>query len=134
MNETMTLEITTHLYGLGAERRAPPVYVLLSERTLPAREIIAGHVRAEVARALELRASSLALHYLLDEDLRANPIPTAAPALDTEAEIRRAWDGLAAGRYLLVLDGVSVSDLDAPLALTERSRVSFVRLLPLVGG
>ena len=29
MNETMTLEVTTHLYGLGAERHTPPVYVVL---------------------------------------------------------------------------------------------------------
>jgi hypothetical protein len=135
MNETMTLEVTTHLYGLGSERHTPPVYVMLSERTLPVREVIAEHVRAEVDRAQQYRMSSLALHYMLADDLRANPAPVAAPpTFDAEAEIRRAWAGLATGRYLLVVDGASVTDLDATLALTERSRVSFVRLLPLIGG
>jgi hypothetical protein len=111
------------------------VYVLLTERTLSAREVIAEHVRAEVDRAQHYRISSLALHYMLADDLRANPAPAAAPpTLDAETEIRRAWAGLAAGRYLLVVDGASVTDLDATLTLTERSRVSFVRLLPLIGG
>ncbi len=134
MSETMTLAVTTYVFGLGAERKTPPVYVRLHERTLPARALIAEHVRAEVQRAQSCRTSSLALHYMLADDLRASPAPSVTPTLDAETETCRAYTGLAERRYILVVDGVGVHDLDAPLNLTERSVVSFVRLLPLIGG
>jgi hypothetical protein len=133
MNATVTLEVTTHLYGLGAERRTPSVYVVLAERRLPARALIAEHVRGEVQRTEQSRTASLALHYMLADDLRASPSP-ADSVLDVDAEIARAWSGLSERRYMLVVDGVAISDLDTPLALTERSRINFVRLLPLIGG
>src|SRR5215831_17350003 len=134
MNETMTLEVTTYLFGLGAERKTPPVYVALKERTLPAQALIAEHVRAEVQRAQECRTASLALHYMLDDNLRVNPAPEPAEPLDVAAETARALAGLAQRRYMLIVDGEAVTNLDAPLTLTERSVVSFVRLLPLIGG
>jgi hypothetical protein len=56
------------------------------------------------------------------------------PTLDDAAETARAYSGLAERRYMLVVDGEAISDLDTPLSLTERSIVSFVRLLPLIGG
>lgn len=132
MHAPITLPITTHLYGLGSERRTPPVYVLLTEHTVCARDLIAAHVRAELARAAQARTSSLALHYLLADDVRtAPPLPTE-PMEATE--IAHAWAGLTEHRYMLVVDGVACTELDASLTLTERSRVSFVRLLPLIGG
>ena len=88
----------------------------------------------EVQQANAMRTSSLALHYLLADDLRHSPTPRVLPTLDATAETARAYAGLAEHRYLLVVDGVAMSDLDAPLSLTERSIVSFVRLLPLIGG
>ncbi|GAB4210298.1 MAG: hypothetical protein OHK0022_43100 [Roseiflexaceae bacterium] len=133
MQETLTLEVTTRLYGLGAERVAPPVFVVVPARTVTARELIAAHVQAEVRQAQQARVGSLALHYLLDDDLRARP-EAAASALDADTEAARACDALAGRRYLLVVDGTTVTDLDAPVELSARSVVSFVRLLPLIGG
>lgn len=132
MHTPMTLPITTHLYGLGSERPTPTVYVLLTEHTVRARNLIAEHVRTELAQAAQARTSSLALHYLLADDVRAAPPLAAAPVEETE--IAHAWAGLTERRYMLVVDGVTCSELDAPLMLTERSRVSFVRLLPLIEG
>ena len=134
MSELLTLEVTTQVFGLGAARITEPIYIALPQRDTTARALIAEHVRAEVQRAAAARSSSLALHYLLADDLRATPAPCAAPALDHCAETARACAGLAERRYLLVVDGVAVSDPDVPLALNERSVVSFVRLLPLIGG
>jgi hypothetical protein len=128
----MTLPVTTYVYGMGRERRVPPVYVLLHERPTTARTLIAEHVRAEVQRTQQSRSNSLALHYILAEDPRFEP--GAAAALDIDAEISRACAAMAARRYLLVVDGAAVVELDAPLALTEHSQVQFVRLLPLIGG
>ena len=134
MNETLSLQVTTHVFGLGNARTTEPIYISLPQRHTTARALIAEHVRAEVRRANTMRTSSLALHYLLADDLRRSPAPRALPTLDQAAETARAYAGLAERRYMLVVDGVALSDLDAPLALTERSNISFVRLLPLIGG
>jgi len=133
MHETLTLAVTTRLYGLGAERATPPIFVVVPGRATTARELIAAHVAAEVRRAQDCRTGSLALHYMLNDNLRACP---SAPAgtLDVLAETARALAGMAERRYLLVVDGSAVTDLDAPLELSGRSVVSFVRLLPLIGG
>ena len=133
MLETLTLAVTTRLYGLGAERATPPVVVVVPKHTATARELIAAHVAAEVRRAQDCRTGSLALHYLLNDNLRACP---GAPAdtLDVLSETARALTAMAERRYLLVVDGSAVTDLDAPLELSGRSVVSFVRLLPLIGG
>ena len=135
MSETLTVEMTTRTFGLGAGRATAPTLVALPERTLAARALIAEYVRAEVAKTEQRRTASLALHYMLSQDIRQDPLPSSIPhALDAESEVRRAWQALAERRYMLVVDGVAVDDLDTLLTITERSRVSFVRLLPLVGG
>jgi hypothetical protein len=134
MTETLTLQVATHVFGLGNTRTTEPIYIVVPERDTTARTLIAEHVRAEVQRANTMRTSSLALHYLLADDLRHTPIPLALPTLDDTAEVARAYAGLAERRYVLVVDGVAVNDLDMPLTITERSVVSFVRLLPLIGG
>ena len=134
MTETLSLQVSTHVFGLGNARTTEPIFIVLPQRTITARALIAEHVRAEVQRANATRTSSLALHYLLADDLRHSLAPLVLPTLDDAAETARAYTGLAERRYLLVVDGEAMSDLDAPLTLTERSIVSFVRLLPLIGG
>jgi hypothetical protein len=134
MTETLTLKVTTHVFGLGNTRTTEPIYIVLPQRDTTARALIAEHVHAEVQRANAMRTSSLALHYLLADDLRHTPTPHTLPTLDDNAETARAYAGLVERRYLLVVDDVAVSDLDTPLTMTERSVVSFVRLLPLIGG
>ncbi|HEY3229279.1 MAG TPA: hypothetical protein VGJ87_08665 [Roseiflexaceae bacterium] len=134
MTETLTLEVTSQVFGLGSPRTTEPIYLVLPQRDTTARALIAQHVHAEVQRANAMRTCSLALHYLLANDLGQSPIPPTLPTLDDNAETARAYAGLAERRYLLVVDGVAVSDLDTPLTLTDRSVVNFVRLLPLIGG
>src|SRR5262249_45727975 len=120
MTETLTLEVTTHVFGLGASRTTEPIYIVLPQRDTTPRALIAEHVRAEGRRATPARSSSLALHYLLADDLRRAPTPLAPLTLNDSSETARAWAALAARRYLLVVDGIAVSDLDAPLTMTER--------------
>jgi hypothetical protein len=134
MTETLSLQVSTHVFGLGNARTTEPIFIVLPQRDTTARALIAEHVRAEVQRANAMRTSSLALHYLLADDLHHSPAPRVLPTLDDTAETARAYAGLAERRYVLVVDGVAMSDLDTPLTLTERSIVSFVRLLPLIGG
>ena len=134
MTQPLSLQVTTHVFGLGNARTTEPIFIVVSQRDTTARALIAEHVHAEVQRANALRTSSLALHYLLADDVRQPAPPNPVPTLDDASEAARAYAGLAERRYMLVVDGVAVNDLDAPLALTERSSISFVRLLPLIGG
>lgn len=135
MSEPLTLEVTTQVYGLGTGTARYPVYVLLSEHTLTARGLIVEHVRAELDRAAMQRSSSLALHYLLDDNLYNDSLSTApANTLDIEQETDRALTGLCERRYMLVVDGMTIESLDTSLTISERSQVQFVRLLPLIGG
>ena len=93
MSETLTVEMTTRTFGLGAGRTTAPTLVTLKERTVEARTLIAEYVRAEVAQTEQQRTSSLALHYMLADDIRSQPIPAAGSrSLDAEAEVERAWD------------------------------------------
>lgn len=133
MHHPLTLEVTTRLFGLGTPRDTTPVYLSLPTATTTARALIDAHVQAEVERAIDMRTGSLALHYLLDANVRAQP-EASASALDSRTEIERAYTGLCERRFLLVVDGSSITELDAPLEVSERSVVSFVRLLPLIGG
>ena len=130
MSAGMLVEVTTRVFGLGSERKAPPILIPLHERTISARNLIAEHVRGEMVRATTQRTNSLALHYLLADNLRTEP----EAATDLASETERAWEGLRERRYLLVVDGATIDDLETELTLTERSAVSFVRLIPLVGG
>ncbi len=132
MTQAPHIEVRTFLYGLGQERQARPTHLTLAASTVPARDLIAAHVRAEVAHATTTRSESLALHYILADDVRS--APPAADTIDPEAEVARAWEGLAARQFLLSVDGEAIVDLDTPLALSARSLVCFVRLIPLVGG
>lgn len=132
MNESMTLAVTTHVVGLGAARPTPPVYIVLTEQQTTARDVVLEHVRNEIIRTSQQRQTSLALHYLLASDVHA--VPAASTALDLATETARAYAAIESGQCLLMVDGLAVQDLDQTLTLTERSRVGFVRLLPLIGG
>ncbi len=133
MNEPVTVEVMTQVFGLGGGRSPVPTFVELTVRKVSVRHLIAEHVRAELVRVEQRRASSLALQYLLADDPREERV-TGNALLDMDGEIKRALAGLTERRYLLVVDGVSLDDLDASVCLTEQSHISFVRLLPLVGG
>ena len=127
----LTLPISTHLYGLGSARETSPIYVLLPQEQVRPHELVAAHVQAEILRAQSSRDTSLALHYLLADDVRQRPTEVS---IDVALEISRAQDGLAQRRFMLVVDGEAISDFNAPLTLTPHSRIAFVRLLPLIGG
>jgi len=45
-----------------------------------------------------------------------------------------AIEAFTDGLFLVVLDEAEIRDLDAPLTLTESSRLSFIRLARLAGG
>src|SRR3954469_15329366 len=98
MTQPLSLQVTTHVFGLGNTRTTEPIFIVVPQRDTTARALIAEHIHAEVQRANALRTSSLALHYLLADDLRHSPAPQALPTLEDTTETARAYAGLAERR------------------------------------
>lgn len=110
---------------------APTLRELLA--FLVEREVIAFHERQEARRlALVLSPDDIAAGAARgkidsgERDLGQRVDPAAAVA----AAIQAFEDGF----YYVFLDEAQVETLDAPLAVTEDSRLLFVRLTPLAGG
>lgn len=57
-----------------------------------------------------------------------------AKALDWEAQFQTACASFERNGFLVLVDDEQVADLDETLRLTEDSKVSFVKLTPLIGG
>lgn len=57
---------------------------------------------------------------------------TSAPSRD--AEVKRALRAFSEGRFLITVNEYQPMSLDEQVTLTENTEVTFVRLMPLIGG
>ena len=59
-----------------------------------------------------------------------------APAneVDYEQELMRALAAFGENRYFVLIDDRQIEDLDEPVSLRDAAIVTFVRLIPIVGG
>lgn len=122
---------------VSSRRRRPGPRALtlkLASEHLTLRDIIARAVEVELQRA-EARAE-VALDALLVALLGDGAAHTVgwSPRHDLAAEIERALEGFRDGSYRVLFDGRPVTNLDEPLSLGLRSRLTFLRVVPLVGG
>ena len=102
-----------------------------------------GHVvRQEVARFKTRQAERRLLRVLterqIEDGLAKGKVDSGGSTLDqnvdVDAAIAAAIEAFQDGLYLIVLDERELKDLDAPISLTESSRLTFVRLSLLAGG
>lgn len=102
-----------------------------------------GHVvRQEVARFKTRQAERRLLRVLterqIEDGLAKGKVDSGGSTLDqnvdVDAAIAAAIEAFQDGLYLVVLDERELKDLDAPISLTESSRLTFVRLSLLAGG
>jgi hypothetical protein len=125
------------------QRRAFTLYVA-SER-ISARDVVAGHVREEVSRLNDLARRNHAKHdsvasFLVGDHSHALERKLNLPGrkgvrlLDPDEEIKAAFDGIAARQVIMLFDDYEVDDLDADLTVTDHNTITFLRLVPLVGG
>ena len=106
------------------------------------RRLIDHIVRHEVAafhdRQAERRLTRALTARQIEEGLAAGKVDAGGGSLDQKVDvvqaIATAIEGFQDGLFLVVLDEVEVKDLDAPLTLTESSRLTFIRLTLLAGG
>lgn len=119
----------------GRRRQSPRGTKLqLASDHVTLREVIGSAVEVEMRRA-EVRAQ-VALGELLFALLGGSAGSTGAslPMPDVKAETERALTGFREGSYRVIFDGQPVTDLDEKLSVGLRSRVTFMRIVPLVSG
>jgi hypothetical protein len=54
--------------------------------------------------------------------------------VDAEAQCERAWHAFESNGFLLLADNRQIEALDETIRITPQLRVSFIKLVPLVGG
>lgn len=129
---------------VGQTQRQAFTLRLASER-VTARDVVAKHVREEVDRLNDLvrlrhteknRVSSFLVgdySHVLERVLN-RPSRKGPKVLDTAKEVEAALDAIKAKKVIVLFDDFEVEDLDADLTVTDQSKITFLRLVPLVGG
>jgi len=120
----------------------PPPAGLAAGKPLTLRDLLGHVVRAEVTAFQQRQAERRLLKALtarqIAEGLAAGKVQAGGSDLDqhvdTEQAVAAAIEAFADGLFLVVVDGNEVKDLDAALALTATSRLTFIRLTLLAGG
>ncbi len=126
----------------------PSLAQSLSETSSPLRlcDLIEHVVRHEV-RAFRLRQEERRLIHVLSPQAISAAAATGKIVMGDPDELRRnegeiddetavitAFQGFEDGLYFVFLDGQQQHTLDAPVELSSTSTLTFIRLVPLVGG
>jgi hypothetical protein len=108
----------------------------LLEETLSLRELIRRRIYQEVTE-YNARQSGF-FHGLVqptDAERTLNGARLRTPhRLDWEAQYAQALTAFARRSYLVLVDDQQVADLDAVIELCPSTEVTFLKLIPLVGG
>jgi hypothetical protein len=56
------------------------------------------------------------------------------PVLDWQKQYARAITSFNSNGFLVFIDDRQITDLDEPIQLTSQTRVTFLKLVPLIGG
>ena len=148
----LVVEVRSRVVGESPE--APdlaPISLRLLDERLSVAELIRRTVEEQV-RELTVRrrldaeqaGRALARHYLSAEEVAAQArrgavrFPTAqsgkAAQLDPALEVEKALRAFDAGTYVILVDGRRVERLDEVVPFSPGTKVTFLRLMPLVGG
>jgi len=111
-------------------------------RPLLLRDVIEHIVRSEVAAFRDRQADRRLFRALtskqIEESLATGKV-AAGPsdldqAVDVEQAVATALEAFSDGLFLVVVDDVELTDLNAVVPLTDSSRLTFIRLTMLAGG
>ena len=108
---------------------------LVSERTT-LREIIEKRIKQEVERFNSSRPKFFnGLVQPLDAEKQLNGYRFKKPRqISYQKQIEQAINAFQTNGYFVLLDDTQITDLDTPILLKENSELSFIKLVPLVGG
>jgi hypothetical protein len=111
----------------------------LAAEQVTVRELIRARVHQEIrehnAKAVTGRGRFFGLVQPTDTELDLNGYRMRRPRhVDAEAQTEIALRGFERGQILLLVDDRQVDDLDEVVRLQQGSTVTFLKLVPLVGG
>jgi hypothetical protein len=120
----------------------PPPSGVASGQPITLRDLIGHVVRNEVAAFKQRQAERRLLKALtakeITEGLTAGKVQAGGSeldqAVDPEQAVATAVEAFGDGLYFVVIDEQEIRELDKPVALTESSRLTFIRLTMLAGG
>ena len=148
----LTVEVRSRVVGgRGGDPEIEPVYIRLLEEKLTVAELIRRTVEEQVRdlvarRKLDAEQTRRALdrQYHSGEEIIAkaeqgtvkNPSRRATDPMKkrSAAEVRKALSAFDSRSYYVTVDGRQVERLDDVIELRPDSKVTFIRLMPLVGG
>lgn len=150
---TLTISVESRIAGALSEK-APldEVFLNLVEERITVRELIRRTVEeqvhelvvthnmeyAEARKALDRQYLSPAEIRRQAEDEGAIRYPSKGvkdlPQIDRRAETEKALSAFEQQRYFILIDGRQVESLEEQITFEPRTKVTFLRLIPLAGG
>lgn len=123
--------------SLAGEKRTWDLDVSdLLDETIPLRELIRRRIYQEVTE--HNARQSGAYHGLVrptEAERALNGYQLRTPRrLDWEAQYEKAVEAFTRRGYVVLVDDAQVTDLDTPVRLRVGGEVTFLKLVPLVGG
>lgn len=122
-----TIAIATEIPG--RENPDAAIEVQVADGSTTVRQLIDLKIRSEIAAWRKQKRERFGLEYgewNVDRKERRT--------VKEEAEVAKAIEAFAAGRFFVFVDGMQIGDPDGEFAVTPSTRIRFVRLVPLVGG
>jgi len=144
----VTIQVRSRTIGTTQTPLPPVAFDLLNE-TLTIRELIAHTVEEQIyelqiQQHIDTQAVQNILNrqYMTNAEIQAQakmgavkmPEPLDIPKIDVSRQIRKATEAFEKGVYVIVIDGEQAEALDQTVMLRPTSKITFLRLTPLVGG
>jgi len=140
--------LTISAKALGRKRplfedfSVPPPAAVSAGQPLTLRDLIGHVVQAEVSSFQKRQADRRLFKALtakqIEDGLARGKVDAGGSELDQhvdpEQAVATAIEAFVDGLFLVVIDDTEVKDLDSPVALTNESRLTFIRLTMLAGG
>jgi hypothetical protein len=129
----MPLELSVRDETTSGESRSAGTFQFDTAR-LTLREIIRLRVEQEVARFNSADYEMFQGLVQPEESERILNGVRTRPVLDAQKQFAKAIAAFKGNGFLVLLDDRQIMDLDEILHLTAQSKITFLRLVPLVGG
>jgi hypothetical protein len=131
------IKVETRIPGglLGAPARLVLEFPL--QETISVADLIRLKVEEEARRLIAMQTLDQHSEARLGREYReftSGASATLPQPLDLEAEVQKAQQAFAHGRFLILVDGNRYTRLDELVTLTPQSAAKFIRLMPLTGG
>jgi hypothetical protein len=129
----MPLTLSVHDETTSGQSRSAGIFQF-DNASLALRDIIRLRVQHEVARFNAADHEVFQGLVQPEESERILNGVRTRPVLDWQTQFAKAIAAFKGNGFLVLLDDRQIMDLDETLNLTAQSKITFLRLVPLVGG